>query len=177
MSSYETLDLAINAVGLLANFGALLFIAVELLQARTARLAADRSQIDENRRRKQEATLDYYNQSFGERRSLSSSLPTLSDVQGITESIQRATAGDIATSESIRSMLAYYETLATGVNIGIYDMETIDRLAGSRLTRILDSWLPYIRWARAARQNPLAYCEFEQMVAVIRQRREAVPAA
>jgi hypothetical protein len=47
-------------------------------------------------------------------------------------------------SKTIASYLNYYEALATGVYLGIYDIETIDYLAGPRITKLFDNYRPWI---------------------------------
>lgn len=173
MTEYEKWSLVVAIVALLANFGALLFIAVQLVEARRSARSAAVAELAENERRSREATLNYYYRSFGERTTLSATLPTSHEPDRVAEVIKAAVDGDVAQRTSIRSLLSYYETLSTGVNLGIYDLATIDRLAGGKVVALHRAWAPYVEWARTSGGNASLYTELDELARRLSERRSA----
>jgi len=71
-------------------------------------------------------------------------------------------------------ILARVEHLSTGVNIGIFDIELVNRMSGSYFLRLFDRLKPYIMDIRAKKGNQSLYVEFEYMaydLAAIRSKR------
>ena len=176
MQAYERYDLLISGFGLLANFSALVFIAVQLTESRrTARSAAEES-ARENVRRSRQATLDYYYETFVIREELLRKLPTHDDPESVTRAISKALSGHHDELRAdIKSYLNYFETLSGGVNLGIYDIETIDRLTGTRIISTFRRWTPYIDRVREKSGRPSLYAEFEILATKLEHRRAANP--
>ena len=69
------------------------------------------------------------------------------------------------------------EFLCTGVNIGIYDIDVLERLYGDVMVRIYYQFYDYIRYRREDRKTEIVYAEFESTVKKmekIQQRKELV---
>ena len=72
-----------------------------------------------------------------------------------------------------RKHLAYIEHFCLSVNLKMYDIVTLYKLAGSLFMRQYDVWEPYIQSVRTRTGNDRVYKEFEQTVKKIRQMRTA----
>lgn len=148
MSDYEVRDLLIAALALIANFGALFFLGLEVRRVRQATK-------EESVRRSREATLNHYAATLADRNSLRTDLPNVN-------------ASDTFDSEEQRSRvtryLAYWELLAAGVNLGIYDFDTVRLIAGSRILKVWSNWEAFVQGRRIATENPKLYCELESLV-------------
>ena len=69
------------------------------------------------------------------------------------------------------------EFLCTGVNIGIYDIDVLERLYGDVMVRIYYQFYDNIRYSREDRKTEIVYAEFESTVKKmekIQQRKELV---
>jgi hypothetical protein len=69
--------------------------------------------------------------------------------------------------------LNYFEDLATGVNMGVFDFDVVNRVSGSRIMR---SWEDYGNWVRAERatlQQPSLFIELERLAADVRKARSS----
>jgi hypothetical protein len=155
LSSYEMSDLVIAALALFANFGALFFLAFEIRNAR-------KESQKENTRRAREAIFNYYSSTLNERNNLRNELPELdsSDWQTIPEE-----------SRKVTRYLAYWEILASGINLGIYDFEAAKVIAGQRIITIWDNWLEFISFRRHSTNNKKLYCELEILVSLLKKSR------
>lgn len=71
----------------------------------------------------------------------------------------------------LHQVLNTYERLATGLNLGIYDLGTIARINGKMLVSNYERFLPYIE-NRRKMYNPNAWTEFTKLVNQIRRTRK-----
>lgn len=178
MTGYERSDLLINGLGLLANFCALLFIAVQLAEGRRASRKANAEAASENERRARQATLDYYYNTFVVRQELVRKLPSHTEPDEVNAAIAKALSGDYPDLRAdIKAYLGYFETLSGGVNLGIYDIATIDRLTGSRIINTFNRWRPYVDAVRDQTGSASLYAEFEALADELGRRRAAVKGA
>lgn len=146
MSGYQVGDLLIAGLALGANFGALFFLGFEV---RRVRQETSRESI----RRAREATLSYYASTLENRNDLRAKLPNVGIVLDSAEK-----------RRPVARYLAYWELLAAGVNVGIYDFDTVKLIAGSRIQQVWNNWNTYIQERRAATENTNLYCELETLV-------------
>lgn len=71
----------------------------------------------------------------------------------------------------LHRVLNTYERLAAGLNLGIYDLETIARINGKILASNYERYRPYIENRRKTK-NPNAWIEFSSLVDRIRKIRK-----
>jgi hypothetical protein len=149
-------------------------IASVVLIALQVHLAA-RTLREDHLRRKQQATLDYLVRDV--RPHWRDDLRTVArDLRGSPGSttVAEQFAADQPGNAPVAKLLSSVEHMAVGINVGVYDIEVLDRASGRFLIRIFRQFLPYIRTAQA--KLPTAYVEFEQMVTELcRRRGEPVP--
>jgi len=91
------------------------------------------------------------------------------------EKITREKAQKILDDETLRirvnKVLNLYERLATGVNLGIYDIKTINRLTGTNLISNYARFKEYIDLRRTKMNRPKAWKEFEELSNKLTQHR------
>lgn len=56
------------------------------------------------------------------------------------------------------------EFICTGINIGIYDINTLERVFGDVLVRVFYQFFPYIKERRKQRSSNIVYAELERVV-------------
>lgn len=83
------------------------------------------------------------------------------------EKVTRDQAEAILVDENMRvkvhKVLNQYERLATGANLGIYDITTLDRLTGTNLLGNYARFQEYIQLRRTQMNRPRAWNEFERL--------------
>jgi len=82
-----------------------------------------------------------------------------------------ALARSVESRRALNEWLSDIENFALGVNAGVFDLETIDRLAGSYFIRLWWWAGPWIK-DRQEDRSPLLYCELETLALRITERRE-----
>ena len=148
MSDYEVRDLIIAFMALIANFGALFFLGFEVRRVR-------QETKKESLRRSREATLNHYATTLAERNELRLSLPNAPSAEVLNSVEQR---------RPVTRYLAYWELLAAGVNLGIYDFDTVQLVAGARIRKLWTNWKFFVDDRRATTGNPRMYCVLETLV-------------
>jgi hypothetical protein len=63
----------------------------------------------------------------------------------------------------VTEYLSLFELLATGVNTDVFDLGTIERVAGGRVRSIAKNYRPWIDQRRRQFDSPLLYEEIEQL--------------
>lgn len=154
MTPYETIALILGVITLFVLW-LQLFVIYRTFKA-------------DHERRKKQSTIEYVNEvrkiylpiakkitnKFGENRII--------NVDDIEEE-------DIS---DIRECLSTVEHLASGVNIGIFDLKIIERMSGSYFIDMIDKFRPYIKDVRAKKANRRLYVELETMCRDIEKMRE-----
>jgi hypothetical protein len=130
---------------------------------------------DERLRSVQEATLDFWTATLEKRDQWRAVLPDDRSPVAVAEFLPNAGELTSEINKTIASYLNYYEALATGIYLGIYDIETIDYLAGPRITKLFENYRPWIIDRRTAFDERTLFVEFEFLAAEIRRRRELRP--
>lgn len=116
---------------------------------------------DDHLRRRQQATLEYLVRDV--RPHWRDDLRTASTkLQAMASSVQADLKPDQAGNSPVAKLLGSVEHMSVGVNIGVYDLEVLDRSSGRFLIRIFRQFLPYIRSVQA--KTPTAYVEFERVI-------------
>lgn len=118
-----------------------------------------RAYIDDHTRRKKQATLEYFQTHTTEASILRS------EIIEIIPNLKRGEPLSLenVSEESITKIIPYLnklEYLAVGVNEGVFDFQTMNRLAGVRLVRIYKTFQPYIENRRNEIDYPTLYSDF-----------------
>ena len=71
--------------------------------------------------------------------------------------------------DDCRALIAYCEHFAVGVNEGIYDFGTADKLGGLHLIFLYKNVEPIITQARKRTNNECPYCEFEKLATRLKE--------
>lgn len=137
--------------------------------------SAARSLHDERIRSRQQATLEFWTGTLEKRDQWRSVLPDDRSEKAIAAFLPDAGELTNDTNKTIAAYLNYFEAMATGIYLGIYDIETIDYLAGPRIIKLFDNYRPWIVARRSAFDEPTLFVEFELLATIIRRRREAQP--
>ena len=61
---------------------------------------------------------------------------------------------------NVLEFLSIVEHLSTGINVGVFDVELVNRMSGAYFVKMYDKFIPYIRDIRERRHNDNLYCEF-----------------
>jgi hypothetical protein len=152
----------IGAGGVLINAIGLAFVAIQVILARRQLLHAQRVNEVETARMKRQATIDFYMTTVEQRTGWRSILPDDWDAAAIEQFIKSAyTEQGPRKLQVIVDYLGYFEALAVAVASDVYDIETLDSIAGSRIRRIATNYKPFFERARVAANAPSLYVELE----------------
>lgn len=107
--------------------------------------AAAHAQRDEFLRQQRQNTLTFYADSFEQRSNIWDGLPDDRDRAAIALLVDAIIADD--SDERfllVRRHLNYYESMAVGVRLGVYDLKTISELCGGRVVSAYTNYQPLI---------------------------------
>jgi len=127
-----------------------------------------KSYIQDHKRRKKQATIEFYNTICDELYDISASID---QVLGGTEPTVDNIQNNTQLKADVTKMLSTYERFSVGVNSGVFDLDLTDRMAGSYLIVLLSKFLPYIQEIRKDASRKCSYVEFEHLVIKIEERR------
>jgi hypothetical protein len=96
------------------------------LQVRQAAQATD----SDHRRRRVPATIEFYATTLEKRDQLRKLLPYDRDADAIRDLLARASKETDEVGKPVTEYLSLFELLATGVNTDVFDLDTIERVAG-----------------------------------------------
>lgn len=71
-------------------------------------------------------------------------------------------------AKRLNKLINVYERLSIGVNIGVYDLKTLNRLAGQNIIDNYSRFEAYIEAHREKLKRPLAWQEFQKLVKTLR---------
>lgn len=168
MTTYETWSVWLGAVLACLTAGGLGGVIYQV------RLAAKAQRLD-NIRRCEQATLEFYAGTMQGRVNWRQCLPDDRDGDAIAAFVQDPADLTHPTNKLVSEYLNYFESLATGVNLRIYDLDTIDHIAGPRLIATYRNYLPWIEGRRAVYNQRVLYSEWELLVATLVERRRNDP--
>lgn len=171
MTQYEGLSITFAAIAVVVNIVLFLVFFLQLRALKTqVRLSEEATERDHARRR-QQATVDFYMTTLEKRTELRHTLPYDRNADAIREYVTALKDESETEALYVTDYLTMFEMLAGGVNMGIYDLEVIDRLAGSRLRAIYNNYLPWIDQRRRMFDSPSLYCELESLSRSLEARR------
>jgi len=114
-------------------------------------------------RRKRQSTLEYYQNFSASNFELGHKIfPSFPDFQ-MDDPIAFENI-DESTSTSIRTFLANVEHFCVGVNSEIFDIDTVNDMAGNYLIKMYEKFEPYIKHKRIELYEPIKYYAFEKMI-------------
>ncbi len=125
---------------------------------------------DHERRRKQ-ATIEYFEEMTSKLYDSQAKFNTkfnqldidIAELDSDTELLKDAT-----------EILAAFERLSVGVNTKIFDLDILDRMAGSYLVVMYNRFAPYIAKVRTDASRVNSYQEFEYIVDCIKKKRRII---
>lgn len=172
MRSFELLTVVAALAADLINVTLFVVFALQLKELkRQVVQSAEATKLDHVRRRAQ-ATIDFYRTTLDKRVSLRESLPDDRDAAGVADLVAEAIEKDESDSaHAITDYLTYFEMLATGANAGVFDIDIVERLAGTRILAIVANYKSWIEFRRAKYSQPKLYQELVTLGDEIRDRR------
>ena len=87
----------------------------------------------------------------------------------MSEEAISALRADPNSRQLIGKLLGSIEHMAVGVNMGVFDIETLDRASGGFIIRTFNQFLPCIRQRQL--KQPTIYSEFELLATELCKRR------
>jgi hypothetical protein len=153
------------------NVAALLFVGAQVLLARRALKETGEAQQREWVRRRKQVTIEAVVSTAHYRESLKSVLPWNDrDPQEVAAFLKQA-AGDHAKLAPVREYLNHLTDLAVGIKQGVFDLETVSMLEGSRIIGTAESYSHYIADIRRELNNPWTYEDIEELAEMLREQR------
>lgn len=107
----------------------------QIAQAREATVA-------EHDRRRREATIDFYLATMRRRHDLRDDLADDRDRKAVARLIEKIRDEGIDSDKghAVREYLNLWESLAVGVEEGVYELEIVDALTGARMVAIAENY-------------------------------------
>jgi len=130
---------------------------------------------DHERRRKQ-ATIEFTHKIMLLRQPLLRQIEHIFKKDVINVSDSRY-ANDVDLQWSIRDFLSIMERMATGVNIGVYDLNVYTLITGTATINTYKMLSPVIDYARHSDNNPNLYIQYENLVGNIKLEKERIAKA
>ena len=75
----------------------------------------------------------------------------------------------------MREYLPHLEDIAFGVKQGVFDLETISLIEGSRIIDVVASYAPYIESVRQEIRRPTLYDDVEDLAELLKAHRQGSP--
>jgi len=126
---------------------------------------------EDHSRRRQQATLDYLVRDVRPhwREELRTLTRSFGNVVPMSEEAMNSIRQNPQSKQLISKLLGNIEHMAVGVNMGVFDIETLDRASGGFMIRTFNQFLPYIR--KRQLKQPSIYSEFEALAIELCKRR------
>ncbi len=169
MSTFEKWTLLTAVLAVVINAAIFIGFGLQLRLLRTQiEQASDATERDHAQRRG-EATLDFVTATIdrlGDFRRRG--LPELrrADVEPFTDA---PLVLHEERNELIRDYLNSMEALASGVNLGIYDVAVVSNLRGTVIVRTWELYRPWIEARRAFLSMPSLYCQLEELAGKVKE--------
>jgi hypothetical protein len=156
MSAAETVTAVIN-------LAALVFLGAQVMFARRALKETSEGQQDEWNRQCKKASIEVSISTARYREELRAFLPWNDRDPEEVASFLKATNGDREKLSPVRRYLNHMEDVAVGVRQGVFRLETISMLQGSRIIDTVASYKPYIKYVRQESHRPGIYMYLEEL--------------
>ncbi|WP_067839790.1 DUF4760 domain-containing protein [Nocardia lijiangensis] len=119
----------------------------------------------ENRRQRQQATINYITSTIQRQHEL------YGEIERDPSFPERAAIVNSAEFHQLTSYFGYMEYLAAAVNMEVFDAKVVDRTIGGRLIRACEDFREWIEAERQRLANPAVYEELQALVDDLRRRR------
>ena len=173
VTSYEKWAVLTAVITVFVNAGLFIAFGFQLRLMRVQLQQASDATDRDHRQRRMQATLEFVTATFDRMGSLRD--------RGLPELVRAAVEPytdrplDMADKRNllVREYLNGFEAFATGVNLGLYDIDVVNRLRG---TMIIRSWALYEPWVTARRSlfsQASYYAELERLASDLSQLRRA----
>lgn len=174
--SDSTWNVVTGIAGLLVNGVGLGFVAIQVgLARRQARQAQGVQERDLMLRRK-ESTMAHLIATDAQLRGYQDRLPDVFDAAAVRAYVARALDNQATAREALAGYLGYWETLALGTSMGVYDLETVCRMSGARISALVAHYRPYFAHCRATTGIASLYREVEWLDGEVEAWRQGLPA-
>lgn len=174
MSTYERWSVAIGLATVAISIVGFLLVAIQLKVLREQVRLGDAVVERDHEQRRKEATFTFAlatRANFYELRE--SGLPSVNDpkdVERFLEAIPNWHDSDDPNNILIMRYLGAWETVATGINLGAYERDVIDRLNGPEVVRLCRTFGPWIEARRERTGQANLYREIELVASSISNR-------
>jgi len=133
----------------IAAFLGLLFLAYQVKHARDEIKRGDLQRRHEAERLRCQATLEYARQTLDTRYQVWPELPDDFNAEAVSRFVRKCIAGTSrANLEAAFGYLGLLETFCIGIDRGIYDIDTADKLYGPRICAVAKNYWNLIEWRR-----------------------------
>jgi hypothetical protein len=157
-----------NTITLVINFVALVFLGVQVMQARKVASETARGQEREWDRQRKKSSIDAIVATAQYRESLKAVLPANDrDPKAVAAFLEEA-KGDNAKLGPLGEYLNHIEDLAVGVKQGIFDLDAISMLEGNRLIDIIPNYVSYMESVREQAGRPTIWQDIDDLVEMIK---------
>jgi hypothetical protein len=158
----STLAVSTTIIGLAINGIGLIFVATQVVLAR--RQLQDNIDLStrEALRLKRQATIDFYMSTIQKVNEWRSLLPDEWDKPAVEKYVDKAYGhGGKNELHVLAAYLQYLEALAVAVRSGIYDLDVLNSIIGSRIINICENYQPFFDKRRAEVGTSKAYENLE----------------
>ena len=158
----NTLTIYATITGLVLNGAGLVFVATQVVLARQQLRHNLAQSVEEAKRIKRQATIEFYMATMAKVNEWRSILPGDWDrprIDAFTREVYgRKGAGKMLI---LATYLAYFEALAVAVRGNVYDLAVLDAIAGSRILNICQNYQVFFERRRKEVGSDLAYHNLE----------------
>lgn len=159
------------------NLAALIFVGAQVLLARQALKESTRKQEQEWLRLRRQATLEMSAATGQYQEGLKAQLPWNDRDPQEVASFLKARQGDHVKLAPVRAYLNHLEDLAVGVKSGVYDVEVVSMLSGSRIIDTASNYASYIENVRRELRRPRLYEGLDELVEQLKVLDKAKPSS
>jgi len=160
---------AAETITAVINLAALAFLGAQVMFARRALKETSQAQQDEWDRQCKKASIDVSISTAQYRDELKAFLPWNDrDPEGVAAFL-KAVHGDHEKLSPVRRYLNHLEDIAVGVKQGVFHVETISMLQGSRIIDTVANYMPYIRNIRQELGRPEIYMYLEELAGLLKE--------
>ena len=157
------------------NLAALVFVGAQVLLARRTLRETTRKHEQEWLRLRRQATIEMSTSTGQYQEELKAQLPWNDRDPQEVAAFLKARQGDYAQLTPVRSYLNHLEDLAVGVKAGVYDVEVVSMLSGSRIIDTASNYAGYIADVRSQLKRPRLYECLDELVEQLKVLEEAGP--
>lgn len=173
MSTFERWSLRLAMTGVIINAALFIGLWVQIrLLAKQVALAAEATQLDHERRRKTE-TFGFANAILEQQWAFASLVPDTREKGAVERFLAGPGTKDGSPEVIATRYLDIYENLAAAVNVGVLDLDLVDRLEGGRIVHTWDAFEGWVCDRRERFKQDSLFVELQ----LLAERLRALPPA